>query len=161
MYILDGAVDALRFANEAVGGRTCIVTNCPRPITAQILSSSTAETLLETLSLKYSYPHNVICADDIVEISELHYDSQSRSSVNVRTSKILPKPKHDMVLEAARRLGVDPSECLLVGDSKYDMQCINNADGVGVGIQVEGGAFHISSISEIVYLSEYLDFQLH
>lgn len=159
MYVLDGAVEALEFANRVVGGRTCIVTNCPRPITALILGADAAQEIIDALSMGGSKPLNIVCADDEIELSKVVCDVNGNTSTQTTISKILPKPKTDMVLEAARRLGVDPSECLLVGDSKFDMQCINDADGVGVGINVEQGAFMIASVKEIAYLTEFLDFQ--
>lgn len=38
------------------------------------------------------------------------------------------KPKSGMLLSAAKRLGLSPAECLVVGDRLSDVQCAKNVD---------------------------------
>ena len=47
---------------------------------------------------------------------------------------LLPKPSPDMALEAVRRLGVDPSECLYFGDSGTDMRTGKAAGLYTIGV---------------------------
>lgn len=158
MHILDGAIDAVNFANR-VSGRVCIVTNCPRPITSQILGCTKSLALINALTTNGQKPLQLVCADDEVEFNTVNIDEEGNLVNKTCIHKIAPKPKTDMVFEAARILGVDPSECLLVGDSKYDIQCIADADGVGVGIGADHGAFKVDSVTEITSFEKVFDFQ--
>ena len=74
--------------------------------------------------------------------------------------KVLPKPDTMMLLEAARRLRVPIENCLMVGDSKFDMMA-GRAAGcftVGVGGKAEGGHVHVDSVADILKLGELIEF---
>eukprot|EP00461_Guttulinopsis_vulgaris_P001700 UN01700 len=45
---------------------------------------------------------------------------------------MLPKPEISLVLEAAKHCKCSTHECILIGDSKYDIMTINRAGGIGV-----------------------------
>lgn len=55
-----------------------------------------------------------------------------------------PKPHGEMLLTAAKQLGVDPKDCLMVGDSSNDIQAARNADMPVVGVR--GGYNHGEAI---------------
>lgn len=44
------------------------------------------------------------------------------------------KPAPDIVIEAARRLGVDPKQCVVVGDSPIDVQAGKRAGSFTIGV---------------------------
>lgn len=44
------------------------------------------------------------------------------------------KPLPDPILEACRRLGIKPEECIYVGDSVFDLECACAAGAVPVGV---------------------------
>jgi HAD superfamily hydrolase (TIGR01509 family) len=48
------------------------------------------------------------------------------------------KPAPDIVREACRRLGVDPAEAVVVGDTAFDMQAAVSAGATGVGVRCGG-----------------------
>ncbi len=48
------------------------------------------------------------------------------------------KPDPDLFLEAAERLGVSPSRCVVVGDSIWDLLAAQRAGSLGVGV-LSGG----------------------
>ena len=48
------------------------------------------------------------------------------------------KPNPDLFLEAARRLNVDPTEAIVVGDSVWDLLAARRAGALGVGLQSGG-----------------------
>ena len=52
-----------------------------------------------------------------------------------------PKPAPDPLLYACEQLGVEPAECLYVGDSPFDMQAAHAAGCVAVGYVGQGGMF--------------------
>jgi HAD superfamily hydrolase (TIGR01509 family) len=58
--------------------------------------------------------------------------------VVTRDDVVHAKPDPDLFLEAARRLGVDPSSCFVVGDSVWDMLAAQRARSLGVGL-LSGG----------------------
>lgn len=82
------------------------------------------------------------------------------------TSVNNPKPAPDLALEAARRLGIDPAHCLVVGDSELDLKMATAAGmrsiGVTYGAQPEAAlrAAHPTrlshSFSEAVQIIEEL-----
>ena len=45
-----------------------------------------------------------------------------------------PKPDPWSVIESARRVGVSPEECMMVGDSMTDVGCARNAGAVSVAV---------------------------
>ncbi|MDH3746112.1 MAG: HAD family hydrolase [Acidobacteriota bacterium] len=49
-----------------------------------------------------------------------------------------PKPAPDMVLEACRRLGVDPVEAMMIGDSDYDQDAARAAGCGFIGFRRDG-----------------------
>lgn len=62
------------------------------------------------------------------------------------------KPNPDLFLEAARRLGVAPADCFVVGDSVWDLLAARRAGALGVGLLsggygktelLEAGAFRV------------------
>jgi phosphoglycolate phosphatase-like HAD superfamily hydrolase len=48
------------------------------------------------------------------------------------------KPDPDLFLAAAQRLGADPSNCFVVGDSVWDLLAAQRARALGVGV-LSGG----------------------
>ena len=48
------------------------------------------------------------------------------------------KPAPDIVLEACRRLGVEPSEAVVVGDTAFDAQAAVSAGATAVGVRCGG-----------------------
>lgn len=44
------------------------------------------------------------------------------------------KPAPDIVIEAARRLGVDPKQCVIIGDSPIDIQAGKRAGSFTIGV---------------------------
>ena len=63
------------------------------------------------------------------------------------------KPAPDMVLEACRRLGVDPHAALVVGDSSYDRLAAESAKVRFVGLRLDG-EHRIEALSELPTLVE-------
>lgn len=193
------------------GGRICIVTNCPAPITMQTLAADKASGLLRVFG-GGSTPNDppgaeglaraafegglrAVCAGDLIaadilkgtngETTENKSESVSSNSVtnpnvspaNASTSRppspfnvgggansgpptveIAPKPSSTMLEVAAMRLGVPLSECIMVGDSKFDILAGKNAGCYTIGIGVGGGDLQIDSIEGLLHLDEYVEF---
>jgi HAD superfamily hydrolase (TIGR01662 family) len=55
------------------------------------------------------------------------------------------KPAPGLILDTAARLGVDPTECLVVGDSISDMEAARSAGAHGVLVVPAGAAFEADS----------------
>ncbi len=72
--------------------------------------------------------------------------------------RIAPKPDTMMLEEAARRLGVSLSECIMVGDSKFDMMAGKSAGCFCVGIKVGGGDVQIDSIADLLKIGDFVEF---
>lgn len=51
-----------------------------------------------------------------------------------REDYIRGRPAPDIILAAARKLHVEPGECVAVGDTKYDVEAANRADCVSVAV---------------------------
>lgn len=51
-----------------------------------------------------------------------------------REDYVRGRPAPDIILAAARKLGVKPRECVAVGDTKYDVEAANRADCVSVAV---------------------------
>jgi HAD superfamily hydrolase (TIGR01509 family) len=58
--------------------------------------------------------------------------------VVTRDDVVHAKPDPDLFLEAARRLGVDPTSCFVVGDSVWDLLAAQRARALGVGVMSGG-----------------------
>jgi beta-phosphoglucomutase-like phosphatase (HAD superfamily) len=142
MFVLPGAEEALEFANSVTGGRTIIVTNCPQPITDQILSAPKAARIADLLR-RPDGSLRVVAADDLVTVAG---ETVPRPAA--------PKPSPELVFEAARVLGVAAEHCMLVGDSVYDVGAIRNAGGVAVGIKARGGEYVVDAVAEIATITE-------
>jgi HAD superfamily hydrolase (TIGR01509 family) len=61
------------------------------------------------------------------------------------------KPAPDMVLEACRRLGVAPSEAIVVGDSRYDREAAAAARVRFIGLRTDGDE-RIETLAELAGL---------
>jgi len=62
-----------------------------------------------------------------------------------------PKPAPDLLLLAARRLGVTPENCVMVGDSRFDVMAARAAGIRMVGLHVDADA-RVSHLSEVLPL---------
>ena len=61
------------------------------------------------------------------------------------------KPAPDMVREACRRLGVDASEAIVVGDSRYDVEAARGAGVHCVGLRLDADS-RIERVSDLLAL---------
>jgi HAD superfamily hydrolase (TIGR01509 family) len=62
-----------------------------------------------------------------------------------------PKPAPDMVLRACEALSVDPSEAVVLGDTRFDLEAATAAGVRAVGLQIDGDA-RIEQLEEILGL---------
>ncbi|MDO8452812.1 MAG: HAD family phosphatase [bacterium] len=85
-------------------------------------------------------------------------DLQKYFDVIVTVEEVLhPKPAPDLFLEAARKLGAEYSECVVIEDSVVGIKAAKEADMVGVAIasnftleeEFEGASWVVSSMEEI------------
>ena len=58
------------------------------------------------------------------------------------------KPKSGMLLSIAKRLGISPSECMVVGDRLSDIQCAKNAGADGALVLTGFGQEEKASVLE-------------
>jgi len=93
----------------------------------------------------------LVTPDMAGQVSSVEAKTREPSAPKYLT-KIPPKPDPYMVLEACRKLGVKPDECIFVGDSRFDMQAAKAAGCVTVGINVDGGDIRINSIKDLLVL---------
>eukprot|EP00742_Colponemidia_sp_Colp-10_P011356 GILJ01012603.1.p1 GENE.GILJ01012603.1~~GILJ01012603.1.p1 ORF type:complete len:279 (+),score=29.46 GILJ01012603.1:47-838(+) len=129
LSVLEGASETLSSLHQAYGGNVVCVTNCPRKITEMILEKS---------GFNKIFPH-VVCAADIVSHPEMHGDIR----------RLLPKPHPDTIVHACRLLGVNPTDCVFVGDTSNDILAAQAAGCYSVGVRVQGGDKVIESIGEL------------
>ena len=59
------------------------------------------------------------------------------------------KPKSGMVLDAARQLGIQPSEILVVGDRWSDVACARNVGGSAILVLTGSGKEHLAKAKEL------------
>lgn len=59
------------------------------------------------------------------------------------------KPKSGMLLSAAKRLGISPDECLVVGDRLSDIQCAKNAGAEGMLVLTGKGEAEREEVSRL------------
>jgi phosphoglycolate phosphatase/AHBA synthesis associated protein len=72
----------------------------------------------------------------------------------VGTSDEVPeKPEPDMLLAACERLGVEPGEALMVGDSRFDREAARAAGIRFVGLGIDGDA-RIEALRDVIHLPE-------
>ena len=87
-------------------------------------------------------------ADEIVAFAGLALDA-----IVGGTDVPRGKPAPDMVLEACRRLRVDPAAALVVGDSSYDRDAAAGAQVRFVGLRLDGDR-RIETLAELPALVE-------
>uniref|UniRef100_A0A0A9WRW5 Putative HAD-hydrolase MK0970 n=1 Tax=Lygus hesperus TaxID=30085 RepID=A0A0A9WRW5_LYGHE len=156
LTILDGAVEAVEYAKQLVGDNVYIITNCPRRITEDLIKSPKASKLINM----FTNPKARKVANDpslrIICLNDHGVAIKDGKEVGIQLGA---KPCPDMVVEAARRLGVNSNECILIGDSQYDMSAIEAAGGIGVGIKTSSGSIVLPSIKEIHHIGKFFTFQ--
>lgn len=130
LVVIGEAERVVQDIDARTGGRICAVTNCPRPI-AEIIMKSRPK-LRELFAGK-----KMVCAGDDV------------SPLLSQPIPIRGKPYPDMIHEASRRLGVSPSDCIMVGDSRYDVESGVAAGCFTVGIKAPNGDININIIDEL------------
>ncbi|KNC55126.1 phosphoglycolate phosphatase [Thecamonas trahens ATCC 50062] len=120
LQVLDGALEAVDAAVALFGSRVGLVTNCPAAITQLILQAAKLES---TFSV-------VACSG-----AEAVPATQMLSPRASGARKLRGKPHTDMLDYAAAQLGLDTSECLMVGDTRYDMLAGEAAGCVTVAVE--------------------------
>jgi len=162
LHVLPGAEAALEAAQAAVGGdagRMAICTNCPLPITKQIVLNC-------PILARFFTPERTICVgnpltlrpDEVsasAELQRLHLSSAETARLQrgaaIEEYELKAKPCGDLIHAAAARLGLRAEHCLFVGDSKYDMMAATTAGcvAVGIGPKGQGGHFHVADVGEL------------
>jgi phosphoglycolate phosphatase len=140
MFILEGAEDSLELANVLTGNRTCLVTNCPWPITKLLLEAPKSQRIRELLTSEDG-SLRVVCADDMVD-----------------GAKLASKPDPAMLHLAAQRVGLQARDCIMVGDSKFDVLAAENAGCAAVGI-VAHAEVTLGGIAELAQVQNVFAFE--
>jgi phosphoglycolate phosphatase len=133
LVVLPGATDLLRTAFELTGGKVACVTNCPEKLTARLLAHCGFD--------RY-FGDRVVCAG-------MSVPKPSTSSSAAGKVVLPPKPHPDSAQYACHLLGLKPSQCVLIGDSKYDVQA-----GVAAGVQTIG--IHITGHARVEKTADVL-----
>jgi HAD superfamily hydrolase (TIGR01509 family) len=60
-----------------------------------------------------------------------------------------PKPAPDVLLEACRRLGAEPSRAVLVGDTEIDLRAAGAAGVLAIGYRMGGAPHRIDRLDEL------------
>ena len=159
LVLLPGAKEAVQSAVDLFGPRVGLATNCPSKITHLIL---------KTTGLDAFFPL-VVCAGDPIPdssaqvkvlLSPRHHDQErspgfpsqaqgGEGGVPVSeepASKLRSKPETDILDYSAAQLGLDTSELVFVGDSRFDVVAGLAANCVVIGIGVDGGFVRVASI---------------
>lgn len=156
LKIIDGAIEAVEYAKHLVGNNIYIVTNCPRRIADDLVKSPKASPLINI----FMNPNAKNTINDpvlrIICLCDPSVITKDGKNIDIQ---LAAKPSPDMIYEAARRLNVKPSECILVGDSQYDMSAIEAAGGYGVGIKTSTGSIVLPSIRDLFHIGKFFDFQ--
>lgn len=97
------------------------------PGIANLLDSLTARGI--ALAVCSNKPH----ASTVDVVGKLMGD-WSFAVVQGHTEPFEKKPAPDMALHICKQIGVEPADCLFVGDSDVDMQTAANAGMIGVGV---------------------------
>jgi HAD superfamily hydrolase (TIGR01509 family) len=87
-------------------------------------------------------------ADIVIAAHGLEFDAV------VTREDCLPKPDPDGVRAAARRMGVAPDECLVVGDYEYDVRAGRAAGAVTVLFSTDGRTFDTEPDFQIRSMAE-------
>ena len=123
-----------------------VMAGSPRKIT---------EIILQHLHLSSYFAH-VICAGDTLASSADSPTSTTDCHTASATYSLLPKPAIDTLLQGAHQLGVVASECVFVGDSRYDMLSGQTAGCATVGVGIKTGDVYVKDTREAVSLFKLL-----
>ena len=100
-----------------------------------------------------SYFAHVICAGDTLNSAEV---SPAITTASSPTYSLQPKPAIDILLQGAHQLRVAATDCVFVGDSKYDMVSGRAAGCATVGVGIKTGDVYVKDTREAVTLFELL-----
>lgn len=100
---------------------------------------------VETLALAKSRGHLVALvtsksAPEVVPFLERFSQAHNVDTVVCASDVLHPKPNPESARLACARLGVDPSQAVMVGDSVYDLRCARDAGVLAVAVAYGAGA---------------------
>lgn len=86
--------------------------------------------------LKGRYRMAIVSGSDEYQITSVLPENLRKmfAAIVADEGKIKPKPEPDMLLLAAERMEVKPSECVYVGDAEYDMIAAKKAGMKAIGV---------------------------
>lgn len=164
LHILPGAADALNAVRKSLLGgstdRMMICTNCPQPITEQIVANC-------PLLAEFFIPARTICSGTsrVLKESEMNNElrlldlstdeMKSLSTPGSSVDYILKaKPSADLIHFSASQLSIVDSaarHCVFIGDSQFDMMCAIKAGvfAIGVGSKGTGGNMQLENIGQL------------
>lgn len=127
LRVLPGAPEAVKRLNDA-GATVVIVTN--QPVVARgLIDEETLQHIHAELAARFA---DKGARFDAVYYCPHHPERRSEGEQRYRIDCECRKPKPGMVLEAARRFGIDLGASFLVGDTTRDMLTARNAGCRGV-----------------------------
>ncbi len=169
LHVLPGAEATLEAVVKALGGdssRMAICTNCPLPITQQIVAKC-------PMLSRFFSQERTFCAGNTVQLKgEALRDPEGETRLLHLTDRQLqeattdggdagnsatipyqlqPKPCPDLIHYACSVLSLRADQCLFIGDSKFDLMSSVGAGcfSVGIGEKGKGGHTHVENIAAL------------
>jgi beta-phosphoglucomutase-like phosphatase (HAD superfamily) len=138
LEVLPGAVELLEMIKSHPNITMVVCTNCPRAITEIILSHCNFN----------GYFKHVVCAGDIAHTSLFP---------NMPAHPLAPKPSIDILVHGADLVNVHTSNCIFIGDSRFDMMAGKEANCITVGVfGIKSGHIQLKNIGEAMKLVELM-----
>lgn len=106
----------------------------------QVLFSGTVDAL--RLARQLGFRTALVTSRNARELQELFHDFPVLQEVDSAISSsdvVHPKPAADSALLACDRLGVAPHQAVMIGDSKFDMGCAQNAGVTAIAVTYGAG----------------------